>query len=44
MYDFFCPTDCNLELPPWLCKSYVRDSPEEHISKIEAKRVEAVRP
>lgn len=26
----------NLQLPPWLCKSNVRISPEEHLKKVEA--------
>ncbi|XP_012272901.1 tRNA-dihydrouridine(16/17) synthase [NAD(P)(+)]-like isoform X2 [Orussus abietinus] len=36
--------DYNLELPPWLCQPYVRDSPEDHLSKVEAKKIESNTP
>lgn len=30
----------NLVLPPWLCQPYIRDTPENHIKKVEEKRME----
>lgn len=32
----------NLILPPWLCQSYVRIPPEEHLKKVEEKAKEIV--
>ncbi|XP_028129523.2 tRNA-dihydrouridine(16/17) synthase [NAD(P)(+)]-like isoform X2 [Diabrotica virgifera virgifera] len=30
----------NILLPPWLCQSYVREDPENHIKKVEEKKME----
>lgn len=32
----------NLVLPPWLCQCYMRDTPENHVKKVEDKRKEFV--
>lgn len=35
------PETYNLALPPWLCQAYVRDTPANHVKKVEDKIKEA---
>ncbi|XP_072751242.1 tRNA-dihydrouridine(16/17) synthase [NAD(P)(+)]-like isoform X3 [Anoplolepis gracilipes] len=36
-------TDYNLELPPWLCRPYIREPPREHIQKSQSISQDALR-